>query len=110
MFFRSPFTNHSDDRCLGFLQSIPCLKAIESETTSDQGLYSPTIPKNILCLLLKDFVNLNVTQLLIGSTVWFSQSEVVLHSNAAKSILVEKSGEKKKKKNTHAQNVLKKSW
>ena len=28
--------------------------------------------------------SLNVTQLLIGLTVWFSQSEVVLHSNAAK--------------------------
>ena len=30
------------------------------------------------------FVNLNVTQVLIGKTVRFSQSEVVLHSNAAK--------------------------
>ena len=28
-------------------------------------------------------VNLNVTQLLTGLTIWFSQSKVVLHSNAA---------------------------
>ena len=32
----------------------------------NQGLYSPTILKNILCLILQDFVNLNVTQLLVG--------------------------------------------
>ena len=49
-----------------------------------QGPYSPTILENILCLFLQDFVHLNVTQLLIGYTVWFSQSEVVLHSNVAK--------------------------
>ena len=30
------------------------------------------------------FANKNVTQLLTGKTVWFSQSEVVLHSNAYK--------------------------
>ena len=30
------------------------------------------------------FANWNVIQLLTGYTVWFSQSEVVLHSNAAK--------------------------
>ena len=48
-----------------------------------QGPYSPTVLKNILCLFLQDFVNVNVTQLLIGYTVWISQSEVVLHSNAA---------------------------
>ena len=30
------------------------------------------------------FGNWNVIQLLIGYTVWFSQSEVVLHSNASK--------------------------
>ena len=29
------------------------------------------------------FVNLNATQLQIGKTVWFSQSEVVLHSKAS---------------------------
>ena len=48
------------------------------------GPYSPTVLKKILCLILQDCVNLNVTQLLIGQTVWFGQSEVVLHSNAAK--------------------------
>ena len=31
-----------------------------------QGLYSPTILKNILYLFPQDSVNLNVTQLLIG--------------------------------------------
>ena len=30
------------------------------------------------------FVNLNATQLLIGLTVWFSQSNVVLYSNASR--------------------------
>ena len=30
------------------------------------------------------FANWNVTHLLIGQTVWFSQSEVVLHSNPSK--------------------------
>ena len=60
--------------------------AINGELTVSHfhGLYSPTIHRNILCLFLQDFVNLNVTQLLIGSTVWFSQSEVVLHSNTAR--------------------------
>ena len=32
----------------------------------DQGRYSPTILKKVLCPFLQDFVNLNVTQLLIG--------------------------------------------
>ena len=40
--------------------------------------------KNILRLFLQDFLNLNVTQLLIGLAVRVNQSEVVLHSNAAK--------------------------
>ena len=31
-----------------------------------QGLYSPTILKKILCLFLQDLVNLNVTHFLIG--------------------------------------------
>ena len=51
------------------------------ENANYQGPYSPTILSH---LCIQDFVNLNVTQLLISSTVWFSQSEVVLHSNAAK--------------------------
>ena len=46
--------------------------------------YSPSILKNVLCLFLQDFVNWNVTQLLIGYTIWFSQSEIVLHSNMEK--------------------------
>ena len=46
----------------------------------DQCPYSPTILKNFFC---PRFVNLNVT-LLIGQTVWFSPSEVVLHPNASK--------------------------
>ena len=33
---------------------------------ADLSLYSRNILKNILCLFLQDFVNLNVTQLLIG--------------------------------------------
>ena len=32
----------------------------------DQGPYSPTILKNILCLSPQDFVYLRITQLLIG--------------------------------------------
>ena len=56
----------------------------DSFSSSDHGPYSPTVLKNVLSLFLQDFVNLNVTQLLIGWTVWFSQSEVMLHSNAAK--------------------------
>ena len=53
------------------------------ETT---GLYSPTVLKNVLsfvlqiCLYLAALI-LNVTQLLIGLTIWFTQSEVVLYSN-----------------------------
>ena len=54
------------------------------------NLYSPTIPKNILCLFLQDFVKLNITQLLISLTVWFSQSEVVLHSNTTESWKIQK--------------------
>ena len=53
----------------------------------DQGLFSPNILKKILCPFLQDLVNMNVTQLLIGYTIRFSQSEVVLHSNAARKIL-----------------------
>ena len=44
-------------------------------------LYSQTILKNILCLVFQDFVHMNVT-----TSDWLnhtSQSEVVLHSNAA---------------------------
>ena len=48
----------------------------------NQGLYSPTILKNILCLFLKVSVNVKVTQLLIGLTTLFSHSEVMLLSNA----------------------------
>ena len=47
------------------------------------GPYSPTILKNIR-LFLQNLVNLNITQFLIGLTVWFSQSEVMLHLNDAK--------------------------
>ena len=35
-------------------------------TSREQDLYSPTMLKNIFCLILLCFVNLNVTQLLIG--------------------------------------------
>ena len=36
------------------------------QTVSAQGPYPLTILKNILCFCLQDFVNLDVTQLLIG--------------------------------------------
>ena len=68
-------------------QGLAIYTLISSKSSSwelDQGPYSPTVLKKILCLILQDCVNLNVTQLLIGQTVWFGQSEVVLHSNAAK--------------------------
>ena len=39
---------------------------IKSPFARAQGSYSPIILKNIFCLFLHDFVNLNVTQLLIG--------------------------------------------
>ena len=57
---------------------------LPSGSLSNLGAYLQTILKNILCLFLQDFVHLNVTQLLIGYTVWFGQSVVVLHSNASK--------------------------
>ena len=47
-------------------------------------MYSPYIRK-VLSLILQDYVNEKVTQLLIGESegvlIWFSQSEVVLISN-----------------------------
>ena len=52
-----------------------CVKPGPVLTNHSQEFYFSSSPR---------FVNLNVTQLLIGQTVWFSQSEVVLHSNAAK--------------------------
>ena len=55
------------------------------------GQYSPNILKNVTkysqehsVSFPQDFVILIVRQLLIGQTVWFSQSEVVLHSNVSK--------------------------
>ena len=48
------------------------------------GPYLLNIPKNFLCPFVKDSVNLKVTRLLTGVIVWFSQSEVVLLSNACK--------------------------
>ena len=45
--------------------------------TKMKDLYSLAI-KNILRFNLNIFMNLNVTQLLIGLTEWVSQSEVVL--------------------------------
>ena len=44
------------------------------ENKKMHGPYSPIFLQE--CAL-----HLNVTQLLIGLTIWFSQSEVVLHSN-----------------------------
>ena len=35
--------------------------ALKNTFQSFQGLYSPIIPKKILCLFLQDFVNLKVT-------------------------------------------------
>ena len=42
--------------------------------------------KSVLCLILIDFPNLKVPQLLIGATtcIWFSQSEAMLLSNFEK--------------------------
>ena len=57
----------------------------------EKSLCLRIILKNILCRIFQNFVNLKVTQLLIGSTAWYRQSEVVLLSNASKQ-------EKKKKK------------
>ena len=49
------------------------------------GPYSPTILNNILGFFFSPkFTNWTVKQLLIGCTVRFSQSDVVLHSNASK--------------------------
>ena len=48
-----------------------------------QGPYSQTILKNIPLSFSSRFVNLNITQLLIGETVQFRQSEVVLLSKAS---------------------------
>ena len=53
----------------------------------------PTILKNIPRLFLQELVNLKVKQVLIGYIVWFSQSEVVLLSNASKSEDMEKKGQ-----------------
>ena len=50
----------------------------------DLDRYSQTILKNILLSVSLSTINLEVTQLLIGQTVWFSQSGVVLLSNASK--------------------------
>ena len=41
-------------------------------------------PSSVLCLFLPDFVDLKIVHRLIGCIVWFSQSEVVLLSNASK--------------------------
>ena len=46
--------------------------------------YSPNYSQEHSLSLSPIFVNRNVTQLLIGLTEWFSQSEVALHSNASK--------------------------
>ena len=59
------------------------LRSIKLFNQCNLSPYSPTILKNIIRLFLQDFVILNVTQLLIGQTIRFSQSEAVLHSKAA---------------------------
>ena len=46
-----------------------------------QQLYSPSIPKNSLCLTLQDFVNLKITQLLMGWSI--TEAECVLLSNVS---------------------------
>ena len=50
----------------------------------DRGPYSPTILKNILCLFLHDFCQSECNNTLDWLNVSFSQSDDVLHSNAAK--------------------------
>ena len=47
------------------------------------------------CIFLQKFVNLNVRQLIISSAVWFSQSEVMLHSKLMLQ-KIEKCGEQDK--------------
>ena len=49
-----------------------------------QGPYSPTILKNILLSFSTRFCKFECNITSDWLTVWFSQSEVVLHSNASK--------------------------
>ena len=49
-------------------------------------IHQPLSRTFFVFFFFQDIVNLNVTQLVIGLTVGFSQSEVVLHLNAAKYI------------------------
>ena len=58
--------------------------ALNLDRSEILGQYSSSILIKILCLFLKDFVNLNATQLLIGLTIRLSELKVVLHSNVAK--------------------------
>ena len=51
--------------------------SVEINCQDNMGPFSPTILRNILCLFLQDFVNLNAIRFLIGKIIW-------LHSNAAK--------------------------
>ena len=44
------------------------------------SVLEPVFPAILKCLILQDFLDLNVTQLLIGKTMWFSQSEFVLEN------------------------------
>ena len=59
-------------------------KFSHKDNYKNQGPQLPTILKNVLCLFLQNSKKLKVTKLLIGQTIRFSQSEVVLLSNASK--------------------------
>ena len=63
--------------------------------TENPGTYSSAIPKNVLSLYLQIFLYLDTFE--CNTTVWFSQSEAVLHSNLQ--ILMKKS-----------KNVLEDGW
>ena len=69
-----------------FQCNFPCYLSLlnENSFTSDEVISVFTNPfKNILYIILQDFVYLIVKQLLIGETKPFSQSEVVLLSVAS---------------------------